>query len=276
LRGTPSDSWSTGWTAADPPSIGHSAVQGGAWYVAGGIREHLAFADSGLAAATGGLLGAQYVRFTGSGAGDSGWHCHDLDWQFWYVLRGSMVQENAELGTTVLSAGDSGYYPGFLWHREYGFSDDCELIALRVPAVTRTFTGRGTPLPERAGRLDPRRRPVFSLDLPEAYVPVDGGPFEARDLGTVEPTAGRIRMRIVRARGPGRGATRHVHTAAKWFVVLGGAATIAIDSAPPRELGYLDAISIGAGVPHALGPFTAGFSVLELAIPALHETVRRC
>ncbi|HEX4518304.1 MAG TPA: cupin domain-containing protein [Gaiellaceae bacterium] len=272
--------WLTAWAADTPPPVLEFAyVPAASWGSAGGIRGHLEFRDSGLAEATDGLIGCQYVRYVGSGdteQEDHGWHVHDLDWQFSILLAGSMLRATDEFGTLAVSAGDATCYPGFCWHREWAFSPDWQMLALRVPAVTKTTTGRETPLPNRAATLDPARAPTYSLDRPEAYEPGVGDEegFEVRDLGAAGPSEGRIAMRIVRSTHDGAGNGPHRHSGSTWFAVLHGTARLEVDGEPAMELARLDAVSLGPGLRHSLTAASRDFRILEMTIPAGYETTR--
>jgi quercetin dioxygenase-like cupin family protein len=262
--------WLTGWTPAEPVTLEYSYVPRADWARAEGIRSHLEFFDSGLAAATGGVVGAQYVRFVGHDEGDHGWHFHDLDWQLFYLLQGTMKQGTEQLGVQEMQAGDAGYYPGFLWHREWDFSDDWEMIALRVPAKTTTYTGRETPLPERAATVDPERGPEYFFSRQAPWLPAHGGQFEHAELPSAEASEGRVGMRIVRAARARAEADWHSSDVSKWFVVLSGSAQVEVRGREPLELGFLDALSFGPGEEFSrrVHSCSADYQVLELQIPA--------
>lgn len=264
--------WLTGWQDEAPIELGYTYVPRDQWTTADGIRTHLEFFDSRLTETTGGLIGAQYVRFVGHDDGDHGWHVHDLDWQCFYVLQGTMQHQTEQEGQVTLGAGDSGYYPGFLWHREWGFSDDCEMIALRVPARTTTYTGRETELPEREATVDPGRGPVYAYER-DPWTPA--GDFEFRDTGSTGGTEGRLGMRVVRAAREGAAHDWHYSTAAKWLVVVGGSAVVEVRGRDPLEVGFLDAFSLPAGPAGTRRVHSASgdYRVLELSIPAAAETI---
>jgi hypothetical protein len=263
--------WATPWSETEPIRLPTGIVRREDWKSTVGIRSHLVFSDSGLADATEGALGAQYVRFVGGGDPDHGWHCHDLDWQFFYVVRGSMEHETDVGGHVVLREGDAGFYPGFLWHREWGFSPDCELLAFRVPAATTTYTGRAAELPPRSATL-PSPRPfgyVYAAD-PDGWTAVGSGGLEARELGSAVPSDGRIAMHLVRATRDGAGGELVGGQASTWAVVVRGSARGQVTGRPELELGVLDAVTLGSdeGVRLRLGSCSADFALLTLAIPA--------
>src|SRR3954469_25869716 len=103
--------WMGGWLREAPPVLPTSVLPRAAWLKAPGIRSWLEYHDCGLAAMTGGLIGAQHVRFVG-GTGDNGdWHFHDLDWQFSFMLAGTQKQVTDDLGEQTLVAGDASCLP---------------------------------------------------------------------------------------------------------------------------------------------------------------------
>ncbi|MGH7002706.1 MAG: hypothetical protein ACREIP_02040, partial [Alphaproteobacteria bacterium] len=53
-----------------------------------GLRAFLQYRDLGLCKATGGLMRAEHIRAVGSADMRTGWHCHDLDFQFVFVVKG--------------------------------------------------------------------------------------------------------------------------------------------------------------------------------------------
>lgn len=271
-------SWMTGWTADDPLRIGYTDVpaDGGTWER--GLRPHLEYRDLGLAEATGGKMGAQHIRAVGSaGEMKNGWHCHDLDFQFFYILKGTLKLQTQDGEHHTLGAGDSGYHPALYWHDEYEFSEDYEVIEITAPAVVETIHGRDTPLPARAASLDPDRKPFYSRDVEENYE-LGAGPrkfFKYRDLGTREPTDGRIHIHVVRATGePGAGTGWHYHTMAQWFLIVGGSSQIRVETRPRQDLDVGDTMCIGAGpnMRHDVSPFSGDYAVLEMCVPAEYET----
>jgi quercetin dioxygenase-like cupin family protein len=273
------ETWKTGWTAEEPLEIGYTDVphDGGTWER--GLRPHFEYRDLGLAAVTGGKLTAMHIR-TVPGAGEmrSDWHCHDLDFQFFYVVKGSITIETAHGETHTLGPGDTGYHPPLYFHREYDVSPDYEVVEITAPAEADTFTGRDAPLPERAAGLDPERRPVYTFERPESYE-LGAGPrkfFKYRDLGTRGPTGGRIHLHLVRATGrPGDGTGWHYHSMAQWFMIVGGRGEIRVEQRPRQPLEPGDTMCIGAGpqMRHNVGPFSGDYAVLEMCVPAEYETV---
>jgi quercetin dioxygenase-like cupin family protein len=150
------------------------------------------------------------------------------------------------------------------------------MIALRVPAKTKTFTGREAVLPDRVATMDPARGPIYSFERPEEYAPGAGheAAFEVRDFGASAPTQGRIGMRMLKAAAPGGATGWHYDASSSWFVVLSGSARLEVAGRPAVTLGKFDAVTIGPGpeMAHDLSAMSDDFKLMELRIPAVYET----
>jgi mannose-6-phosphate isomerase-like protein (cupin superfamily) len=105
-----------------------------------GPRADVEYRDLGLAAATGGRIGARHIRSIGPFPRETGWHWHDMTGHFVYVLKGwiSFRYEGVEETTTV-HAGGCLSQPGGVPHNVVGRSDDLELIEINLPAAYGTF-----------------------------------------------------------------------------------------------------------------------------------------
>ena len=267
--------WISGWTAADPPRIGYTSVahDEGTWEE--GPRPYLSYRDLGLAAASGGTIGARHVRSGEAATGD--WHCHDLDFQLFYVLKGTLRLQTERGEEVELGPGDTGYHPGLFRHRET-ISVGFEAVEVCGPAAGELIAGREAPLPGRAAAMDPGRNAFYSHDVAENYE-VGAGPrkfFRYRDLGMRGPTEGRIHTHVVRAAGePGEGTGWHYHSMAQWFMIVGGTSDIRVEGKPRQELAVGDTMCIGSGpgMRHNVAPFSGDYAVLEMCVPADYETV---
>jgi quercetin dioxygenase-like cupin family protein len=278
---TPDVPWITGWTAEDPLQIAYTDVPAGSGTWEPGLRSTFEYRDLGLAAATGGKLSATHIRVVdGGGALDTGWHYHDCDFQFFYILKGWLRLRTQEGEVLTLRAGDSGYQPPLYWHEEIECSPDYELFEITAPAEFPTVHGRDADLPARAASLDPDRKPVYTRDTDDSYV-TGAGPrsfFAYRDLGTRGPTAERIHLHTVRVAGakPHSGGTGwHYHTMAQWFYILEGTADLRVESNPRRHLVPGDAVCIGAGqhMRHNVGPIAGDYKLVEMCVPAQYDTI---
>jgi quercetin dioxygenase-like cupin family protein len=269
--------WKSGWTADEPAEIGYVFVpkDGGTWVARGSSVE---VRDLGLDAASNGKIGCTHIRATGQEITSGEWHCYDLDFEFFYVLKGSMTMLNQEGEETEFAAGGAGYHPGFYWHKSVRLSPDLEVVRITSPADGERFDGRETPLPDRAATLDPERTCVYSHDVEENYE-MGAGPrkfFKYRDLGTRIPTEERIHIHVVRGTGvPGEGTGWHYHSMAQWFTIVGGESWIRVEDNPTEHITFGDSMCIGSGpnMRHNVAPFSGDYAVLEMCVPAQYETI---
>ena len=99
-----------------------------------GRRDFLDFFDLGVADASQGHFSVQVIKTVpGKSVRLTGWHYHDCESQFCYVLKG-WVDIAFEDGTSRrMHVGDSFYIPGGVRHNESAISDDYELLEVVVP-----------------------------------------------------------------------------------------------------------------------------------------------
>lgn len=104
-----------------------------------GPRADVEYRDLGLAAATGGRVGAKHIRAIMPFEKETGWHWHDMTGHFVYVLRGSISfrYEGVDEEVTV-HAGGCLSQPGGVPHNVVARSDDLELIEINLPATFGT------------------------------------------------------------------------------------------------------------------------------------------
>lgn len=100
-----------------------------------GLRPYSRYRDLGIAAATGGLATANVIRMVAP-FGDSyrTQHHHDVQFQLVYVLKGWFKNEFEGEGEHVMKAGSCWIQPPGIKHRVLGWSDDCELLEIVLPA----------------------------------------------------------------------------------------------------------------------------------------------
>lgn len=105
-----------------------------------GPRADVEYRDLGLAAATGGRIGAKHIRAIMPFAKETGWHWHDMDGHFVYVLKGWITFrfEGVEEPVTV-EAGGCLSQPAGVAHNVVARSDDLELIEINMPAEFGTM-----------------------------------------------------------------------------------------------------------------------------------------
>lgn len=108
----------------------------------GGLRPYSAYRDLGLAAATDGMVQAHVIRMTRpfeTGEVDIP-HYHDVDFQMVYVLKGWFSSEFEGHGVHTFRAGSCWIQPPGIKHTVRGYSDDCELLEIVLPAEFETVT----------------------------------------------------------------------------------------------------------------------------------------
>jgi mannose-6-phosphate isomerase-like protein (cupin superfamily) len=101
-----------------------------------GLRAYAKYRDLGIAAATGGLVQAHVIRFVPpfEPKEASTPHYHDVDFQMIYVLKGWYKTEFEGEGTHTFQAGSCWTQPPGIKHAVRGYSDDCELLEIILPA----------------------------------------------------------------------------------------------------------------------------------------------
>ena len=259
--------WASGWPAhgvLDLPEC-HIALDDAAWITWPGTG--LQGRELSLADASGGRLSGQHVRATGTPAGHGDWHCYDLDFEFVYILHGTLTLENLEGSVHVLRPGSSFYHPAFFWHRDVHRSGDLQVVRLASPAREERFDGLSAPLPSRSQSLRPGRAGVYTH---AAMKDEPGGrtlherPI-TRDLGTRGPTDGRIGMRIVHGGRRWRGAGLRIAATDRWLYVVSGAAGLSPDRGLPVPLTPGDTLTTAAhGGNWRFHDITEDFIVLEM------------
>jgi mannose-6-phosphate isomerase-like protein (cupin superfamily) len=112
-----------------------------------GLRSHAVYRDLGIADATAGMAVAHVIRHMrpaeDGGAGE--WHYHEVDFQMIYVLKGWITTEFEGLGAHTMREGTCWLQPPGIVHAVRGYSDDCELLEIVMPADFATVTLAGRP-----------------------------------------------------------------------------------------------------------------------------------
>jgi mannose-6-phosphate isomerase-like protein (cupin superfamily) len=101
-----------------------------------GLRNYAKYRDLGIAAATGGMVQAHVIRFVPPFAPQeaSTPHYHEVDFQMIYVLKGWYKTEFEGEGVHTFEAGSCWIQPPRIKHAVRGYSDDCELLEIVLPA----------------------------------------------------------------------------------------------------------------------------------------------
>ncbi len=103
-----------------------------------GRREFFKYRDLGVAEASGGAMRAQVMTSSQGMSRPTGWHYHECDGQFVYVLKGWVDLEFEDGRTIRIEEGDSLFIPGFLRHNEIQTSDTLEILEVSVPGQMGT------------------------------------------------------------------------------------------------------------------------------------------
>jgi len=105
----------------------------------GGLRPYSAYRDLGVAAATGGLATAHVIRMTAPFTPElGGRHRHDVQFQMIYVLKGWFESDFDGVGVRRMAQGSCWVQPPNIVHAVTGWSDDCELLEIILPADHET------------------------------------------------------------------------------------------------------------------------------------------
>ena len=105
-----------------------------------GLRAYAKYRDLGIAAATGGMVQAHVIRFVPpfEPREASTPHYHEVDFQMVYVLKGWYKTEFEGEGVHTFEAGSCWIQPPRIKHAVRGYSDDCELLEIVLPAGFET------------------------------------------------------------------------------------------------------------------------------------------
>ena len=106
------------------------------------MRPYSAYRDLGIARATGGMVQAHVIRMTKPFEREEVAipHYHDVEFQMVYVLKGWFASEFEGQGVHTFHAGSCWIQPPKIKHTVRGYSDDCELLEIVLPANFETVT----------------------------------------------------------------------------------------------------------------------------------------
>ena len=103
-----------------------------------GRREFFTYRDLRAKEGSVGRMHAQIMVAIKGMTEPTGWHYHECESQFLYIL-GGWIDMEFETGEKIrLSEGDSLYIPGGMRHNETATSDDMELLEISIPSVMGT------------------------------------------------------------------------------------------------------------------------------------------
>ncbi|MCZ6603907.1 MAG: cupin domain-containing protein [Alphaproteobacteria bacterium] len=99
-----------------------------------GRREFFNYLDLGVADASDGQMKAQIIAATQGLSEPTGWHYHECDSQFVYVLKG-WVDLEFETGEKIrVKEGHSLFIPGGMRHNETATADELKILEVCTPA----------------------------------------------------------------------------------------------------------------------------------------------
>lgn len=105
----------------------------------GGLRSYSAYRDLGIAAATSGLAQAHVIRMIAPFTPEASHrHHHNVQFQLVYVLKGWFKTEFEGHGVQLMKEGSCWIQPPGIRHTVVGWSDDCELLEIIIPAEHET------------------------------------------------------------------------------------------------------------------------------------------
>ena len=103
-----------------------------------GRRDFFEYRNTGLDGATGGKYRAQVMRATDA-LETTGWHYHQCDLQFIYVLKGWIDLAFEGGRVERLTEGGAMAIPGGMVHNEIAMSEDFEVLEIASPADMGTI-----------------------------------------------------------------------------------------------------------------------------------------
>ena len=95
-------------------------------------------ATTGVADASAGALRAQVMSSSQGLSRPTGWHYHECDGQFIYMIKGWVDLEFEDGKTIRVEEGDSLFIPGYLRHNEIRTSEAMEILEVSSPGVMGT------------------------------------------------------------------------------------------------------------------------------------------
>ncbi|MDB5886692.1 MAG: hypothetical protein JWR74_2863 [Polaromonas sp.] len=105
----------------------------------GGLRSYSAYRDLGVAMATNGAAVAHVIRMVAPFSEQfSQRHHHNVQFQLVYVLKGWFKSDFEGQGVQTMKEGSCWIQPPNIRHTVVGWSDDCELLEIILPAEHET------------------------------------------------------------------------------------------------------------------------------------------
>ena len=103
-----------------------------------GRRDFFTYRDLGVADASAGGMRAQVMTSTQGLSEPTGWHYHECDGQFIYIIKGWVDLQFEDGRTLRVEEGDSLFIPGFMKHNEIRTADEMEILEVSTPGQMGT------------------------------------------------------------------------------------------------------------------------------------------
>ena len=103
-----------------------------------GRRPFFRYRDLGVGKASNGRMRANVVESIAGMTESTGWHYHECDMQFVYIMRGEVVIEFEDGTVGHFGPGDVMFIPGGTIHNEIYLSEDKLSIEVSLPSVIGT------------------------------------------------------------------------------------------------------------------------------------------
>ena len=103
-----------------------------------GRREFFSYRDLGVSDASAGTMRAQVMKSSQGMSEPTGWHYHECDGQFIYIMKGWVDLQFEDGRTLRVEEGDSLFIPGYLRHNEIRTADSLEILEVSTPGVMGT------------------------------------------------------------------------------------------------------------------------------------------
>jgi mannose-6-phosphate isomerase-like protein (cupin superfamily) len=103
-----------------------------------GRRDFFKYRDLEVAEASDGGMRAQVMSASQGMSRPTGWHYHECDGQFIYMMKGWVDLEFEDGRTIRVEEGDSLFIPGYLRHNEIRTSEEMEILEVSIPGVMGT------------------------------------------------------------------------------------------------------------------------------------------
>ena len=225
----------------------------------------------------GGYAVASHIRILDGGPVPDYVHYHKILFQMIYCYKGWARLVYEDQGEPfVIEPGDCVLQPPQIRHQVLESSPGMEVIELTCPADHETCVDHEIKLP--TSLVDPERlyngQNFIRHEAAKAeWTPWRMEGFEARDIGIASATDGLAGVRVARSVGqPHTGFVSHDADLLFMFI-LNGSAELNCDKIDSELLTAGDSFTVPSNMKHSLSKCSEDMDVLEVAIPAVFNTV---